>query len=515
LSQAAGRRALTPWALALAGASVTLLLGTAALGPSAASPALPAGGGWRAALPPWSLGLHVGSGWVSVLLDSAYVLGGVALALGLWASYRGERVPRLAVQIACAAAVLAAFVPPLGSADHLSYAAYGRIAAAGGDPYAVPPVEWAGGHDPVTSAVEPPWTRTPSVYGPVATAVQALTSLVGGDSVRATVWCWQLVCLASWLLIGLLLLRLADGPAGRARAAWVWLLNPALLGLLLVGAHVDVLAAAFALAALALAWRRPLVAGVLLGAAVGVKITFALAGPAVLYALWRKDRWRSWPAVLQGVAGAALVLAPAQLWAGSNLLDQLDRARRYVSLASPWRPAVEQLTGPVANDTVRAWVVTLTPFVVLLVAVLLAAVVRRWTPLRSRPSGEGSQQDPQHHARQVTVDAAGATVVLGAAYVLGAPYTLPWYDALVWAPLALLAVPALDVVLVVRLVTYAVAYVPGRVLGSSAHTEALTLGFRRGVAPWVGGALLLGLAALALWPRSHRSRPRAPAGSPR
>ncbi len=73
------------------------------------------------------------------------------------------------MQIACAAAVLAAFVPPLGSADHLSYAAYGRIAAAGGDPYSVPPVDWAGGHDPVTSAVEPPWTRTPSVYGPVAT----------------------------------------------------------------------------------------------------------------------------------------------------------------------------------------------------------------------------------------------------------------------------------------------------------------------------------------------------------
>ncbi|MGN6612339.1 MAG: polyprenol phosphomannose-dependent alpha 1,6 mannosyltransferase MptB [Angustibacter sp.] len=503
----AGRRLLTPWALAAVAVGGLLLLGTAALGPSAASPALDAGSGWRATLPPWSLGIEVTSGLVTLLLDAGYVVGGVGLALGLWASYRGEHIPRRALQIACAAAVVAAFVPPLGSADHLSYAAYGRIAAAGGDPYSVPPVEWAGGQDPITSAVEPPWTRTPSVYGPVATAVQALCSLVGGDSVRATVWCWQLVCLAAWLVIGLVLLRCAATPAGRSRAAWVWLLNPVLLGLLLIGAHVDVLAAAFAIGAVVLAGRRPLAAGVLLGAAVGVKITFALIGPAVLYALWRNGRRMAWRPTLMGVAGSALVLVPAQLWAGSNLLDQLERARRYVSLASPWRPIVERLTGPVANDVVRQWVVTLTPWVVGAFVVVIAVVVHRWS------TGPGRATEPD--AGRVTQDAATAAVVLGAAYVLATPYTLPWYDALAWAPLALVAVPVVDALLVVRLVAYAVAYVPGRVLGSSPQVERLTLGYRREVAPWVGGGVLLALVVLALWPRPAPRRPRAPEGSRR
>lgn len=501
------RHALTPWALAAAAVAALLLLGTAALGPSAASPALPAGSDWRATLPPWSLGVHVSSGLVTVLLDAGYLSGAVAVALGLWASYRGEALPRLALWIACAAAVVAAFVPPLGSADHLSYAAYGRIAAAGGDPYSVPPVEWAGGQDPVTSAVEPPWTRTPSVYGPVATAVQALTSVLGSDSVRATVWFWQLVCLAAWLGAGLLLLRAAPTSGARSRAAWVWLLNPVLLGLLLVGAHVDVLAAAFALGAVVLAGRRPLAAGALLGAAVGVKITFALVGPAVLYALWRNGRRAAWRPALLGLVGAAVVLFPAQLWAGSNLLDQLERARRYVSLASPWRPVVEALTGPVGNDVVRQWVVTLTPWVVGLVAGVLALVVHRWSSGPPR----GDAPDPA----RVTEDAATAAVVLGAAYVLAAPYTLPWYDALAWAPLALVAVPVLDAVLVVRLLAYAVAYVPGRVLGSSPQVQRLTLGYRRDVAPWVGAALLLALVVLALRPRPAPRRPRAPAGSPR
>ena len=58
-------------------------------------------------------------------------------------------------------------------------------------------------------------------------------------------------------------------------------------------------------------------------------------------------------------------------------------------------------------------------------------------------------------------DGAVALVVLLAAYVLAAPYSLPWYDASAWAPLALVAGGALDAVLLVRLVAYAVAYVPG------------------------------------------------------
>jgi hypothetical protein len=483
-------RALTPPALLLALVSAVLLVGTAALGPSAAEPPLRAGTGWRTALPPWSLDAHPGSGLVTALLAAAYLAGGAAVALGLMAVRRGEQPPRGTLRVAAVLAVLAVLVPPLGSADHVNYAAYGRIAAAGGDPYIEAPVRWAGGADPVTAAVEAPWTTTPSIYGPVATVVQAATSLVGGDSLRTTVWAWQLVCLASWLAVGALLRR--DGRGG-PRADWLWSLNPVLAGVLLLGAHVDLLGAALGLGAVLLCGRRPFAAGMLLGAAVGVKLTCALLGPAVLWALWRRGRrtgqpW--WRQAALGVAGAALVLVPAAVWAGSHQLDQLLRARRFVSLATPWRPLVDGLTGPLPNDVVRAGVGVLTPLVVVLVAALLA---------RALPAATST--DP-------VGDAAKAGVVLGGAYVLAAPYSLPWYDALVWAPLGLVCAGAVDALLLTRLVAYSLAYVPGRVLGMSEKVQSLTLGYRRGVAPWIGWGVLVALVLVAVR-RSRTARPDA------
>src|SRR4051812_6702924 len=151
----AERRAarLTPWALLAVGISSLTMVATAAFGPSADSPDLGSTTGWRGALPPWSIGFHASSALVTGLVDGAYLVGALGLALGLVAAYRGERVPRSALWVACAVAVLAVLVAPLGSADHVSYAAYGRIAAGGGDPYAIAPESWHGGHDPVAGAV--------------------------------------------------------------------------------------------------------------------------------------------------------------------------------------------------------------------------------------------------------------------------------------------------------------------------------------------------------------------------
>ena len=458
--------------------SAVLLVGTSALGPSAASPSLGPG----TLLPPYALGVHPSSALVTVLLAAAYLVGGTAVALGLWATRRGAVVPRGWLVAAGCVAAAAVLVPPLGSADHLSYAAYGRIAVQGGDPYVVPPVSWAGGDDPVTSAVEDPWTTTPSVYGPVATGAQALTSLVGGDDLRRTVWSWQLVCLASWLAVGALLRR-----RGGSRAAWLWLLNPVLLGLLLVGAHVDLLAAALGLGALVLVPRRALLAGALLGAAVGVKLTFALFAPAILYALWRNRC--GWRPVLLGVAGAAAVLVPSYLLVGPHAFDQLAQARRFVSLATPWRLLVDAYGA-------RGLVLLVWPLVAVALAVLLARAVGR------RPAGS-----------DVTADAARACVVLGAAYVLAAPYSLPWYDAIVWAPLGL-AAAGLDALLLARLVVLALAYVPGRVAGMSPRVHDLTLGYRREVAPWLAIGLLLWLVRLARRRETSRTAHPDPSGGP-
>jgi Glycosyltransferase family 87 len=496
-------RRLTRVAGALAGASTVLILVTAALGPSAAEPPLGPRHGLRGLLPAYSLAVHPSSALVTVLLDLAYVLGGLGVGLGLLAVRAGHRLDGRRVWLVGAVfAVAAILVPPIGSADHVNYAAYGRIAAQGGDPYVVEPVQWHDGHDPVTSAVEAPWTRTPSIYGPVATAVQTVTSLAGGDSLRATVWFWQLICAAAWLLIGRILLRTTAvgegaGSPRQSRAMWLWLLNPVLYGVVLVGAHIDLLATAFALVALVLAARQPFWAGVALGGAVGTKLTLLLAVPALLWALRKMAARQLGRHVMIGTAGAAAVLVPAHLWAGSHVFDQLERSRSYVSLATPWRPVVEWLTGPFSHAAVRHGVRVLTPVVIIAVALALARIVRATPNLRPAASTDLEQLD-----EQVVADGAVALVVLLAAYVLAAPYSLPWYDAAAWAPLALVAGGAMDALLLVRLTAYAAAYVPGRVIGMSPSVHDVTLGYRRDVTPYVGWLVLAAVAALALRRRS-------------
>ena len=166
--------ALRPVALTL---SFALLLLVAAAGPSAAKPGL-GPRGWA----PGDLPISLSSAVVTTLLWTAYLLGGLAVALGLWrgssqdrgwsGSWRWARTGNLRWLrdhpwlLPLTLGALALLTAPIGSADHINYAAYGRISAQGGDPYLVPPITWAGGTDPVTSAVEPLWTMTPSVYGP-------------------------------------------------------------------------------------------------------------------------------------------------------------------------------------------------------------------------------------------------------------------------------------------------------------------------------------------------------------
>lgn len=495
--------------------SVLLLAGVAAMGDSAAVPGL----GRATALPPWDAALHPVSGLVTVLLVAGYGAGAAAVWLGLLALRRdgdrdkdgdrdGDRgrdrgrdqgwgwgcgwgwagfEPRRVAVAGVAAVALLVVVPPLGSADHLSYAAYGRIAGAGDDPYLVPPDQWRDGRDPVAGAVQPPWRSTPSVYGPVGTAVQAAVAAAGGGSLRLTVWLWQLVAGTAFLATGALLHRLArHDRAAAARVAVMWTLNPLLLGQLVLGAHVDVLAVAFAVAALSLVARAPLAAGILLGAAVGTKAPYALVGLAACWGLRRLPRPSAVRHVAWGAFGSLAVLVPAHLWAGPHVFDQLSRAGRMVSLATPWRPLVDGAGLLIGAQTAR---VVVGP-VALALAVLVA--VRLGRALAGLPA---APRDP------VTADAVRAAVVLAAAWVLTAPYALPWYDAVVWAPLALLAPSWLDAVMLVRLTVLAVAYVPGRVVGMSPLVERGTLAVRSIVAPLANLAVLVAVLRLTRRPR--------------
>jgi len=97
------------------------------------------------------------------------------------------------------------------------------------------------------------------------------------------------------------------------------------------------------------------------------------------------------------------------------------------------------------------------------------------------------------------LDVGRAALALAAAWVLVAPYALPWYDAMVWAPLALVAASPLDGPLLARLAVLALAYVPGRVVGLGPGVETVTLGFRRYVAPVL---VLAVIVAVVRRPRS-------------
>ena len=480
--------------------SFALLLLAAAAGPSAAKPGL-GPRGWA----PGNLPLELSSAVVTAVLWTAYLLGVLAVGLGLWrmggsgrewAGGLRTRAGSLERLWPLALGALALLTAPIGSADHLNYAAYGRIAAQGGDPYLVAPITWAGGLDPVTSAVEPPWTMTPSVYGPFGTALQALTSLVGRDNLRETVWVWQLLVVAAWLTVRFLLRRAASDEVTLRRVDLLWTANPLVFGVAVLGAHVDLIATALALTALCLAARRPWIAGLVLGATVSTKITYALVALAIVWSwrsLARKDLVRN---VVALAVSSLAVFVSLHLWAGPHVFDQLRRASRGVSLATAWRPVVNLLSDVIPLDTARTLVSVASAVLIVALAWLMSHLVR------SGQTTEPSLQPPVASVTQASLarqtrSAMTATFVLATAYALGTPYALPWYDVLIWATLPLMLATALDAILLARLTVLAMAYVPGRVVALSPDVESLTLGFRKIVGPLAAWLVLLAIAGVA------------------
>src|SRR5262245_23487400 len=239
--QAAGRLGL-----AASATSFALTFAVAVAGPSLLEPALPGAGGQ----PPWSFAGHPSPYLMVVLTAAAVACGTAGLALTIRASRRGWAVAPVAVLVAgLAAAVLLALVPPFGSADHLSYAAYGRMVTTGHNPYTTTPAALARLGDPVARAVQD-WRHSPSVYGSLATGLQALASWIGGTSARLTVFVQSVLNVAAFGGTALLLHRLTRGNRARQlRAALLWAANPLLLQVLMSGAHVDSQAVVFVIAA--------------------------------------------------------------------------------------------------------------------------------------------------------------------------------------------------------------------------------------------------------------------------
>ena len=484
--------------LAASLASVVLTFGVAAAGPSAMEPALPGNAGQ----PPWSFYLHLPAGLAIGLAAAALACGSTGLGLCLHAARHGWAVsPRLVLGAGLIAAAALTLVPPFGSADHLSYAAYGRMAVTGHDPYTTTPAMLARLGDPVARAVQD-WRHSPSVYGTVATGLQALAAEIGGRSARGVVFVLSLLNLAAFAGTGLLAHRLARGHRHRQmRAALLWTANPLLLQVLVAGAHVDGLAVFLAVSALGLfslslryAGRATLTpaetlapvtpepvppsaptsgrlprsfliaagAGALAGLAFGVKISLVLvlAGLILAAALtaWSRGagvhRWRPFAVLTAGLlAGFAVIAAAAFIPWGTQALGPALRAGSYVSIGSPWRPvrsALRLVLGEAtADDVIRAGAVILALALFALFARPLTTLARncRRNPALGlgRPVGHLDAEFcprpgdlPDGPRADALTLAAASVLAVVFAWLVAWTYVLPWYDSLAWALLAVL-----------------------------------------------------------------------------
>ena len=491
------------------GVSVAFTFAVAVAGPSVMEPVLP-GSRVRAGSPPWSLNLHP-SPYLAVSLTAAgLAVGTLGLVLVLRAVRGGWSVPARAVLVAgLLAAVVLTLVPPFGSSDHLSYAAYGRMLVTGHNPYTTTPAQLAALGDPVARAVQD-WSGSPSVYGPLATAIQGLASLVGGTSVRLTVFMLGLANLAAFAVTALLLHRMTrHDPVQQLRAALLWAGNPLLLQVLVAGAHVDGQAIVFGVAAVAVMFGpwpvagpertsprassvpRSAMAGVLIGLGFAVKITAALVGVGLAIALMLMlgRQWRRLVPRLTALgAGFAVTAGAAVAIGGSAMLRQSSQASDMVSIGSPWRVIRTiihlAVAGTAATDIVKLGAIAL----IVVLAVLL---------IRGLPIGAG----------------ATPAFALALAWLFAWPYVLPWYDALAWALLPLVplvpgtAAAGLVWLLLARTAALGFGYLPAR------QTDAALppgLGWlqpviRHGVTPAVLAVATVWLVSLMV-----RARPSAP-----
>ena len=417
------------WSLAAIGVSVGLTVAVAVMGPSVMEPVLPG----RAGQPPWAFAAHPSPYLAVGLTAAALAAGALGLVLALRAVRGGWSVPARTVLLAgLLAAVVLTLVPPFGSSDQLSYAAYGRMLVTGHNPYTTTPAQLAALGDPVARAVQD-WFTTPSVYGPLATGVQGLAALIGGTSARLTVFVLGLANLAAFAGTALLLHRMTRrDPARQLRAALLWAANPLLLQLLIAGAHVDGQAVVFAVAAVAVlfgpwsgdraaipSWSRSASAGVLVGLGFAVKVSDVLVGVGLAVALVLRARpagRRTGPPLAALAAGFAATAGAALAIGGSAMWHQLSRESDLVSIGSPWRVIRSGVhlvvAGTAATDIIKAGAVAL--------AVLLAVLLVRALPGAADPG-------------------ASVAFALVLAWLFAWPYVLPWYDALAWALLPLVA----------------------------------------------------------------------------
>jgi hypothetical protein len=460
------------------GAAILIMIGAALVREDWMTPriAMPSTG------PPFELHVLVSGELVSIALWVSALLGAGGVAAGLVAARRGARGPiRLILIAAAVTVVVLALLPPAGSTDALDYAAYGRMALLGDNPYVATPI-FVRLTDPVFGVSVPAhWQHQVSLYGPAATIEQYLAAKLGGNSMARVVLWLKLWNAVAFGVVAVALDRvLRRRPAARLRAHLLWTINPLLLWDLIAAGHLDAAAAAAGILGLLALGRQPadaglrpriwraVVAGALIGLAADIKIDYLLFGVGLAWALRR-----SAPALIAAAAGGLAVLVPTYAWLGTPALLGLFERTNQTTQDSFWRSA-----------DLQGWKYLVIVAVLLFIG-LAAVLLWRLPP--------GDTRRP----------ALRPAVALSLAWLVVWPYQLPWYDAMIICVLVLFPATVLDWLVLARLCAATIANMPGDVTGVPVRSLAtvdryLVHGFAPVVLLFVAGGVVL-LAVTGVW----------------
>ncbi len=261
-------------------------------------------------IPTWLAGPFGGTG---INLGGVGVMATLAVMFVsyVYAVRRAEHLsPRAVLMCVAALVALMLLAPPLLSTDVFSYGAYGRMGTLyGANPYLHGP--YAIALDPLYPFIGAKWVNTPSVYGPLFTAISYVLAPL---SIAASVLAYKAIaafaCLATVALVWNAARWRRVNPV---KAAALVGLNPLMIVYGVGGAHNDLLMLAASTAGIyALVQRRNRWGGGLLAAGTWIKLTGALLVPfALLGEPGKRNRgWR------QIVLGAALLTAAVAVISG-------------------------------------------------------------------------------------------------------------------------------------------------------------------------------------------------------
>ncbi|HEV3401990.1 MAG TPA: hypothetical protein VG078_09250 [Acidimicrobiales bacterium] len=325
------------------------------------------------------------------------VLGFAALAV-LVAAERRRRclTRRLVLGVSGALLVVAVVTPPAQSADVWSYAMYGRMVSEyRANPYRHTPAEYQ--TDPIGQRVSRFWIDSPSVYGPLFTAISSAGMAGAGRSATLARLFFQGLAAVAVAACLVLVDRRTRDPVALALIG----VNPVVVVSVVNGAHNDALVGLALLGGVLLAAaRRPAWAGAALAAGALVKVGAVLPLAALAVWVWARCGRRS-AAVLAGTA-AAVGLAGVVAAGAPDVLAALGDAQARVTGGSVWAWAHRRIDSE-AGLRLLAWGAT------------VAAAALTFLLAARRPREQG------------LVLVVGGSVV---AYLLLGTYVVPWY--LVW-----------------------------------------------------------------------------------